>query len=379
MRVYEFLARRNWPRTYTGKILLVSFVGVHVPMFGAVAYALLADSTPFMEQLDVLIAMLLATLVGTAATMFVMAALLAPVRRASEAAQTYLDTRETPRLPTRYTDGAGVLMASVQEAITRLDAAISVAEAERDATARNHNQKFRMLAGMKHDFRTPLTVILGFADLMKTQAIGEYGGAAYRDYAASIGRSGQDLMQTLQSVLDLSDAEAQREFEAERQPLDLVPLARQAAAQEHFHADRRGVSVEIDTPKGVVVDTVPAAARDMIAVMLQTAIARVPEGGRVRLVLDGSGAHAVTVEATDAVLTTEDLPASLSTVASGLESGTGEDGTTGAATPTTLRLSLIDTFCHAMNAKLEVDQSGERFRLRVALDAGAPALKIAAE
>ena len=211
MRLYEFLARRNWPRTYTGKILLVSFLGVHVPMFGAVTYALVADPTPLMDQIDVLVAMLIATLVGTAATMVAMAALLAPVRLASEAARTYLDTRETPRLPTRYGDGAGVLMASVQECVTRLDASLTLAEAERDAIELDRSEKFRMLAGMKHDFRTPLTVILGFADLMKTQSIGDYGGAAYRDFATSIGNSGQDLMQTLQSVLDLSDAEAQRE------------------------------------------------------------------------------------------------------------------------------------------------------------------------
>ena len=72
MKIYETLARGNFPKTYTGKILLVSFIGVHVPMFGAVAYVLLADTKPFLEQLDVLSAMLLATLIGTGGTMFVM-------------------------------------------------------------------------------------------------------------------------------------------------------------------------------------------------------------------------------------------------------------------------------------------------------------------
>ncbi|MGR3609695.1 MAG: hypothetical protein ACU0BN_12690, partial [Sulfitobacter sp.] len=85
MKIYETLARGNFPKTYTGKILLVSFIGVHVPMFGAVTYVLLADTKPFLEQLDVLGAMLLATLIGTGGTMFVMKELLAPVRAASEA------------------------------------------------------------------------------------------------------------------------------------------------------------------------------------------------------------------------------------------------------------------------------------------------------
>lgn len=379
MRIYEFLARRNWPRTYTGKILLVSFLGVHVPMFGAVTYALLADSTPFMEQLDVLAAMLIATLVGTAGTMFVMAALLAPVRRASEAAQGYLDTRETPRLPTRYSDGAGVLMASVQECVTRLDAAIALAEAEREAVEQDRTEKFRMLAGMKHDFRTPLTVILGFADLMKTQSIGDYGGAAYRDFATSIGKSGQELMQTLQSVLDLSDAEAQREFEAEREMLDLVAVARKAVGQEHFHADRRDVRVEVQAPRQVPVNTVRSAARDLVGTMLQAAIARTPAGGRVRLELTGGAAPAVTVIAEGATLHREDLPECFAGLARRFESGTGEGEGTGAATPTTLRLSLIGTFCHAMNATFDASRTEEGMRLHVALAPTFQPVAIAAE
>ena len=60
MKLYSYLARKRWPVTYEGKILLVSFIGVHVPMFGAVSYALIADPTPIMAQLDVLAAMLLA-------------------------------------------------------------------------------------------------------------------------------------------------------------------------------------------------------------------------------------------------------------------------------------------------------------------------------
>lgn len=379
MKLYEFFASRNWPRSYTGKILLVSFLGVHVPMFGAVTYALVADPTPFMEQLDVLAAMLIATLVGTAATMFVMASLLAPVRLASTAAQSYLDTGELPQLPTRYTDGAGVLLASVQEAITRLDGAVSLAHAEREAVARNHNDKFRMLAGMKHDFRTPLTVILGFADLMKTQSIGEYGGAAYRDYATTIGKSGQDLLQTLQSVLDLSDAEAQSEFDHDREPLDLVALAKAAAAREHFHADRRNVGVKIEAPETVPVDTVRGAGRDLIGTMLQTAIARVPEGGEVTLAVTGGSRPSVQVTAHGTVLNREDLPQSLSAMKARFESGTGEGNETEATTPTTLRLSLIETFCHAMRGTFDLSQSPDGLNLRVGLTPRPHLVAIAAE
>lgn len=196
MKIYETLARGNFPKTYTGKILLVSFIGVHVPMFGAVTYVLLADTKPFLEQLDVLGAMLLATLIGTGGTMFVMKELLAPVRAASEAADQYLRNRQIPRLPTKYTDSAGVLMASVQECVTRLDASLSSTEGRYQQLERDHSEQFKTLAGMKHDFRTPLTQILGFASLMKAEAIGPIGNTTYQSFVQKIGASGQQLLET---------------------------------------------------------------------------------------------------------------------------------------------------------------------------------------
>jgi diguanylate cyclase (GGDEF)-like protein len=52
-----------------------------------------------------------------------MHALHAPVTLASEALRRYLDSGEIPELPAGYTDRAGRLMADVQHAVERLDAA----------------------------------------------------------------------------------------------------------------------------------------------------------------------------------------------------------------------------------------------------------------
>ncbi|OWU83393.1 hypothetical protein ATO6_18210 [Oceanicola sp. 22II-s10i] len=381
MRTYEFLARKNFPRTYTGKVLFVSFVGVHVPMFGAVTYALLADNTPFMEQIDVLIAMLVATLVGTAGTMFLMNELLAPVRVASDAARDYLETGRTPRLPTRYTDGAGVLLASTQEAITRLDGAVTTAEAQRDRIAQHHNARFSALAGMSHDFRTPLTVIQGFAQLMKSEAISPYGGAAYRDVAKSIEGSSEQLMSTLQAVLDLSQAEARTEFDATSESLDIVRLADRAVSQSHFHADRRGVRVAVTAPEVLFHDTSGEAFGDLVGAMLQAGISAVPEGGEVGLDLESiGGTSRIRMTAFDAALSVEDVPVSLKHTIGGLSRANGDVVRgTGHTTPMTLRLSLIESFCHAMNGKVRLEQSDDGFSLTVDLLGSEESLAIAAE
>ncbi|SFP43654.1 sensor histidine kinase [Tranquillimonas alkanivorans] len=369
MKLYETLARRGWPRSYTGKILLVSFIGVHVPMIGAVTYVLLADSRPFSEQLGVLGAMLLATLVGTAGTMAVMHALLAPVRAATDAAKGYLSDRKTPRLPTRYDDGAGVLMASIQECITRLDGALTTAELQREQIAQDHAAKFRMLSGMRHDFRTPLTHILGFAELMKADAIGPTGGEAHRKFAATIGKSGRELLQTLQSVLDLSDAAAKMQAEEDRETLDLVDLATNAVSLEHLFAERRGVAVTLDAPETLETRAVRDVAKNLVGALLQAGIAGTPDGGRVTLEVSQRGGAAVAVESHGGKLFLEDVPPELAHLAGPLESGTGSQAATAeTSTPMTLRISLIETLCRAVGARYAIAQTGDGWRMSVALD-----------
>jgi diguanylate cyclase (GGDEF)-like protein len=64
------------------------------------------------------------TLVGTAATLVALGALLAPVRLTSSALKRYLDDRTNPELPIGFSDEAGRLMADVRYAVEHLDSSI---------------------------------------------------------------------------------------------------------------------------------------------------------------------------------------------------------------------------------------------------------------
>tara|TARA_R110002012_G_scaffold287185_1_gene479189 strand:- start:4732 stop:5880 length:1149 start_codon:yes stop_codon:yes gene_type:complete len=372
MKIYETLARGNFPKTYTGKILLVSFIGVHVPMFGAVAYVLLADTKPFLEQLDVLGAMLLATLIGTGGTMFVMKELLAPVRAASEAADLYLRNRQIPRLPTKYTDAAGVLMSSVQECVTRLDASLSLTEGRYHQLERDHSEQFRTLSGMKHDFRTPLTQILGFASLMKAEAIGPIGNTTYQSFVQKIGASGQQLLETLNSVIDLSDSQSLSQIGQDSEHLDLVALARDAVNIEHMHAEMRNVEVEVRAPAELELFTVKSVAKNLTEAMLHAAISITPTHGAVSLAIEATETGAcLLVESCGGQLSLEDVPPKLARDLDGLKSGAGTlSATPDSSTPMTLRLSLIDTLCRSVGAQIRLTQTeGVSFSMHVELDA----------
>jgi signal transduction histidine kinase len=67
--------------------------------------------------------------------------------------------------------------------------------------------KSEFLANMSHELRTPLNAVIGFSELMATQAFGPLS-AQYCDYARDINASGTHLLAIINDILDLSKAEA---------------------------------------------------------------------------------------------------------------------------------------------------------------------------
>jgi diguanylate cyclase (GGDEF)-like protein len=118
------LARIGFPKSFSGKIMLVVFAGTHLPLVVLVLYLLLASPGGLGTHLGVLAALLIATLLGFVATLFALRALLAPVRLASSSLKAYLDERRKPELPMGFSDEAGRLLAAVQHALDHLDSTI---------------------------------------------------------------------------------------------------------------------------------------------------------------------------------------------------------------------------------------------------------------
>jgi diguanylate cyclase (GGDEF)-like protein len=121
---YAMLSRLPLPKSYLGKILLAAFWGTHMPLVALVLYLLVFTPVQPGIKLDELAVVLVATLLGTAATLYVLYALLRPISLASGALRDYLNHDELPDLPTGFTDQAGRLMRDVQYAIEQLDEVI---------------------------------------------------------------------------------------------------------------------------------------------------------------------------------------------------------------------------------------------------------------
>ncbi|MBD1935209.1 MULTISPECIES: putative bifunctional diguanylate cyclase/phosphodiesterase [Cyanophyceae] len=122
LALYSFLAQFGLlKRSYTAKIMLVAFLGTHVPLLTLLTTFVISNSYSWEMTVRVLVIALLATLAGTAATLYAIRHLLAPVILTSAALQDYLNTKKLPELPTEFADEAGTLMADTSQTIHKLD------------------------------------------------------------------------------------------------------------------------------------------------------------------------------------------------------------------------------------------------------------------
>ncbi|PZX15742.1 signal transduction histidine kinase [Palleronia aestuarii] len=377
MRLYQFLAARPLPKTFMGKIMLVSFVGVHIPIFGAVAFVLVYTGEEISQQLPILAAMLVATLAGTIATMFAMSALMAPIRTATNALETFLRHREIPSLPVRYTDEAGILLRGVQESITRLDNALTTARLQNDGV--DQSGKFQVISGLSHDIRTPLNHILGFAQLLRAEAIGPLGTENYSELADMVSQSGEDLVSLLQTVLDLSAAEAEQPEDGALDQLDAAALLRDTVALEHLHAELRGVHMTLDAPETAVFMGRTESLRQAVSCMLQIAIEtsaaeEAPGPIAVRLDEDLSGRFVVSVHDGGRALAAGDIPPELEGLAVSASGGAIAPEGVRSASPIALRLSLVHTLARVMGGTLELRTGADgQKEQRLTLDRARPA------
>lgn len=122
--LYSFLSRLRHPKSYKGKIMLVAFLGTHIPLLTLLGYFVVSSSFTSEVKVRIMLIALLATLVGTALTLYALHNLLAPVTLTFMALREYLSKKTLPNLPTEFTDEAGILMADTSHTIKKLDKVI---------------------------------------------------------------------------------------------------------------------------------------------------------------------------------------------------------------------------------------------------------------
>lgn len=121
LHLYSFLSRFKQLKSYKAKVMLVAFLGTHVPLLTLLASFVISHSFSWGMAIRVLVIALLATLIGTALTLLALHHLLAPVILTSHSLRSYLYQGKLPNLPTSFTDEVGTLMADTHHTISKLD------------------------------------------------------------------------------------------------------------------------------------------------------------------------------------------------------------------------------------------------------------------
>lgn len=101
--------------------MFVAFLGIHVPLLALLLSFVISNSYSLEIAMRVMVIALLATLAGTAVTLYTLRHLLNPVILTSTALHNYLNNQTLPELPTEFADEVGTLMADTSQTLHKLD------------------------------------------------------------------------------------------------------------------------------------------------------------------------------------------------------------------------------------------------------------------
>jgi PAS domain S-box-containing protein len=165
--------------------------------------------------------------------------------------------------------------------------------AAREASA----TKGRFLAAMSHEFRTPLNGIIGLAELMFDTVAGPVS-EEQKEYLGDILASSRHLLHLVNDVLDMAKVESGK-MEFRMEPVNLAPLLCEVRDVLRILAERKRISVSIDTGDVDEVVTDASRLKQVVYNYLSNAIKFTPEGGAIQVRSRWEGGRAFRVEVED--------------------------------------------------------------------------------
>ena len=216
----------------------------------------------------------------------------------------------TSKIP--VADAAGVIWGVATVAVdisdrARLEEALRQAKEQAEAASR---AKSGFLAAMSHELRTPLNAVIGFSEIMHSQALGPLGSKEYIDYAGHILSSGQHLLALINDVLDFARIES-GSLNLNIRPVDLGQLLKTALGVIARAAETAGVTLDVDlSEQKVVIRADSQRLRQVVVNVAGNAVKFTPRGGRVAVTMrpDMRGGAVITVTDSGVGIAEADLP-----------------------------------------------------------------------
>lgn len=138
--------------------------------------------------------------------------------------------------------------------------------------------KARFLANMSYEFRTPLTTIGGYAELLKS-GVAE-GPEQAEEYVDAILSAVERLTEQVENVLDLSQSEAGL-LPIRKESVDLLEFLTTIVREREAAIVAAGLSLDLKGRRGRVVEADPRQMARALGNLLDNAIGGTSEGGRI--------------------------------------------------------------------------------------------------
>jgi signal transduction histidine kinase len=173
----------------------------------------------------------------------------------------------------------------------------------KEAAEAGSQAKSRFLASMSHELRTPLNAVIGFAEIMKEEALGPLGAPEYTEYATLILRSGLSLLDLITNLLDFARADAGA-LALSIGDVEVVRLLRSAAAgtRDEMAAatGKAQASVEVAPYAGQIgIRADEHRLRQLLRALVGNALKFTPPEGQVHIGVQVPAGGGVEVTVTD--------------------------------------------------------------------------------
>lgn len=142
--------------------------------------------------------------------------------------------------------------------------------------------KDEFLANMSHEFRTPLNAILGLSEALQDRVFGEMNERQLKALR-TIERSGFDLLELINDILDLAQIEA-GQMELECVPISVAHLCQSSIGSIEQQARQKNIQLETKLPfnlPDLLVDE--RRIRKALINLLNNAVKFTPSGGQITL------------------------------------------------------------------------------------------------
>ena len=245
--LYDSISRIKRLRRFSHKFFFIAFLGIHIPLLGALAYVFNIENVQWQ---DVLISVLAFTLFATVLTIYVLNDLLRPVNLICDELERSAETMERTELPVHYRDEIGQLMRLINSTTREQVEMIK--------------EKDDLINLMGHDIRTPAAQIVGLCELVKSSRDEREKAELIND----IHNSAQNQLGFLEEVLDWLKAERN----SSATPVPMQRMVQSTIDKLRIKADKKEVDLKADIGEMASGMFVPSPVKNILENLITNAI-----------------------------------------------------------------------------------------------------------